>query len=141
MGDAGDDKPVTASVAMTTTPGSPASAGDVVREKVAMAIIFLLLAMTAVAIDVYAFMQGATSTLSQVWLTVNRRLWFLTYLLAALCGVLIRHVSVPGPPTGYRPPIEFFRTGLLWTAAFWLGMYATWLWLWQLPDVDWRGGR
>lgn len=109
---------------------------NLVQEKITIGVVFLLMAMMAIAIDVYAWLQGATSTLSQVWLSVNRTFWPATFILAFLEGVLIRHVSVPGPPVGYLPPREFFASGLGWTVVIWVGLYATYLWLWQLPTVD-----
>lgn len=105
------------------------------RKKWTMGAFFLSLMGALAAADIFAFENGATATISQCWLTLNRACWPLTYVLAILIGILLQHVAVArDPANGLNPP--FIRQALLWTPAFWAGLYVGYRWLYQLPNVD-----
>lgn len=117
----------------TSTPQPPTNPTAIL--KITMAVIFALWALMFVAVDVFAWIVGATATLSQVWLTINRNFWPATCLLAFICGVLQQHVSIPGPP-GAAPSASFWWTSLAWLLFWLLGRLVAWRWLWQLPNMD-----
>ena len=90
--------------------------------------------------DIQMFETGAVATISQVWLSVNKRFWAVTFVSAFLFGVLQRHVSVPivglSRLQTYSPPAEFYLhlTQFLFIAA--IGYYVGYLYLSQYGAVD-----
>lgn len=104
-------------------------------QKATMGVFFVSMLLAIAAADVFAFQNGATATISQGWLTLNKKCWPLTYALAILCGILLQHVSVARDPAhGLNPP--FVRQALLWTPFFWFGLYLGYRYLYQLPNLD-----
>jgi hypothetical protein len=114
------------------------AAASVARQKVVMGLAFLFLMLALAMMDLFAFGYGATATISQGWLTANRRCWILTYVLVFWTGVLQQHVSVPRNPGQPDDPtfLVFARQVALWTPVWWLGCYVAYLRLSQLPNVD-----
>lgn len=110
-------------------------AANVGLQKETMFVITVLLVALVAAIDAFAFENGAFATISQTWLSINRKHWWLTYLTVAFVGGLLQHLAVAQDPAhGLTPP--FWRQALLWTPAFWVGAWVSWKWLYQLPNVD-----
>jgi hypothetical protein len=73
----------------------------VTQEKIVMFIIVILLFLLVIAIDVFAFGAGSVATISQVFLTINRKYYnLLSFFLAIVAGGLITHFSIPENPDG-----------------------------------------
>jgi hypothetical protein len=101
-----------------------------------MTAFFALWSLVLAVVDIFAFENGATATISQCWLSINRGCWFATYFVVFWMGVLIQHVAIsrqPGTPqdTNFSVP-----QSILWALTFIGGMYVGYRWLYQLPQVD-----
>lgn len=114
-----------------------ASAGtSVFTMKITMFMIMIGLTIVIIAIDAFAFENGAFATISQVCLTINTAFWPMTYLMAAFAGGLLLHLSVPRISGQADPPYTWIRYAVMWTPAFWAGVYVAFRWLRQLPNQD-----
>lgn len=101
-----------------------------------MVVFFVLWSLVLAVVDLFAFQNGATATISQCWLAINRNCWIATYVVAFWMGALLQHVSIARQPGTHEDPDFSATQGVLWSVAFIVGMYASYRWLYQLPDSD-----
>jgi hypothetical protein len=94
---------------------------------------FLLLAF--VMADLFAFQNGAYATLSQVLLTISKRLKIIIPITAVVAGALIYHLYFPEDPTK-KLDTPFWKVGLITIPFYVLGLYIANRWIWQLPTQD-----
>lgn len=101
-----------------------------------MTAFFVLWGLVLTVVDLFAFQNGGTATISQCWLVINKHCWFATYFAVFWMGVLIQHVSVARQPGTPQDPDFSIAQSILWALTFIVGMYVSYRWLYQLPSVD-----
>jgi hypothetical protein len=104
-------------------------------EKVTTGLFLLLLVAAGVAYDVLAFLRGATATISQDLLAMNRASKICGFALLVGAGILIGHLSIPRDP-GVIPDPPIFRIICLDLPVVGLGIWLGAEFLYQRPNQD-----
>ncbi len=104
-------------------------------EKVTTGLFLLLLVGAGVAYDVLAFLRGATATISQDLLALNRASRICGFALLVGAGILIGHLTIPRDP-GVIPEPPVLRIIFLDLPVVGLGIWIGAEFLYQRPNQD-----
>jgi hypothetical protein len=104
-------------------------------EKVTTGLFLLLLVEAGVAYDVLAFLRGATATISQDLLALDRASRIFGFALLVGAGILIGHLTIPRDP-GVIPEPPILRIIGLDLPVVGLGIWIGAKFLYQRPSQD-----